>query len=76
MAAETVFSKIIAKEIPAKIVYEDKTVLAFYDKAPQAPVHLLIIPRQAIKTANDIKEPDERLIGHLFTVAAKLAAEL
>lgn len=71
----TIFSKIIAKEIPADIVYEDDLVLAFKDIAPQAPVHILIIPKKEIPTVNDVTEADELALGRLFTVAAKIAKE-
>jgi histidine triad (HIT) family protein len=69
----TIFSKIIAKEIPAAIVYEDDLVLAFKDISPQAPTHILIIPRKEIPTLNDVTAEDEAMLGHLFTVAAKIA---
>ncbi|MCY3834101.1 MAG: HIT domain-containing protein [Chloroflexi bacterium] len=69
----TVFSKIIAKEIPADIVYEDELVLAFRDIAPSAPVHILIIPKAEIATVNDVTAADEAALGRLFTVAAKIA---
>ena len=69
----TIFSKIIAKEIPADIVYEDELVLAFRDIAPQAPVHILIVPKKEIATANDVAAADEATLGRLFTVAAKIA---
>lgn len=71
----TIFSKIIAKEIPADIVYEDDLVLAFRDIAPQAPVHILIIPKKEIPTVNDVTEADEATLGRLITVAAKIAKE-
>ncbi len=71
----TIFSKIIAKEIPADIVYEDDLVLAFRDIAPQAPTHILIIPKREIASANDVRADDEAALGRLFTVAAKIAAE-
>jgi len=71
----TIFSKIIAKEIPADIVYEDDLVLAFKDINPQAPVHVLIIPKKEIPTANDITQADELTLGRMFTVAAKIAKE-
>lgn len=71
----TIFSKIIAKEIPADIVYEDELVLAFRDIAPQAPVHILIIPKREIPTANDVGEGDEAVLGRLFTTAAKIARD-
>ena len=71
----TIFSKIIAKEIPADIVYEDDLVLAFRDIAPQAPSHILIIPKREVATVNDVSPEDEAALGRLFTVAAKIAAD-
>ena len=71
----TIFSKIIAKEIPADIVYEDDLVLAFKDIAPQAPVHILIIPKKEIPTVNDVAESDEAVLGRMLTVAAKIAKD-
>ena len=71
----TIFSKIIAKEIPADIVYEDELVLAFRDIAPHAPVHILIIPKKEIATVNDVVSDDEAALGRLFTVAAKIARD-
>lgn len=71
----TVFSKIIAREIPADIVYEDELVLAFRDIAPSAPTHILIIPKREIATANDVTAEDEAALGRLFTAAAKIAAD-
>lgn len=71
----TIFSKIVAKEIPADIVYEDDTVLAFRDINPQAPTHILIIPKREIPTANDLSETDEVLVGHMFVIATKIARE-
>ncbi len=71
----TVFSKIIAREIPADIVYEDELVLAFRDIAPSAPTHILIIPKGEIATANDVRPEDEAALGRLFTAAAKIAAD-
>lgn len=76
MAEETIFAKIIRKEIPADIVYEDDLVTAFRDINPKAPVHILIVPNHAIPTANDVKPDDEMALGRLFTVAAKLAKEM
>lgn len=70
----TIFSKIVAKEIPADIVYEDELVLAFRDIAPQAPVHVLVIPKKEIATANDVTADDETTLGRMFIVAAKIAA--
>ncbi|WP_111978345.1 histidine triad nucleotide-binding protein [Algibacillus agarilyticus] len=71
----TIFDKIIAKEIPADIVYEDDKALAFKDISPQAPTHLLIIPKVSIATINDINSDNAELVGHLFVVAAKIAKE-
>jgi len=71
----TIFSKIIAKEIPADIVYEDELVLAFRDIAPSAPVHILIIPKAEIATANDVAAADEAALGRLFTAAAQIARD-
>lgn len=75
MSGGTIFDKIIAKEIPAEIVYEDELSLAFKDINPQAPVHVLIIPKKHIATINDINEDDRELIGHLHVVAARLAQQ-
>ena len=75
MSEETIFSKIIRKEIPSNIVYQDERVTAFKDIDPKAPIHILIIPNKIIPTTNDIEETDEGLIGHLFTVAAQIAKE-
>jgi len=72
----TIFNKIISKEINADIIYEDDTVLAFKDINPQAPVHILIIPKIEIATINDISINDKDLIGHIFIVATKLAKKL
>ncbi len=73
--SETIFTKIINREIPADIVYEDDQALAFKDINPQAPVHYLIIPKQPIATTNDITEENSALVGHLFLVAGKIAKE-
>ncbi len=71
----TIFSKIVNREIPADIVYEDDLVLAFKDISPQAPTHILIIPKKEIPTVNDVTEADEATLGRLFTAAAKIAKE-
>lgn len=73
--AETIFTKIINKEIPAEILYEDELSLAFKDISPQAPLHFLVIPKKAIATINDITQEDREVVGHLSFVAAKIAAE-
>ena len=70
----TLFEKIIRREIPADIVYEDEQCIAFRDIRPQAPAHVLVVPRRVIPTLNDVTRADEPLIGHLFTVAAKVMA--
>lgn len=75
MAEETIFSKIIRKEIPAEILHQDELVTAFRDINPQAPTHILIIPNQLIPTANDVAAEDEVTLGRMITVAAKLAAQ-
>jgi histidine triad (HIT) family protein len=76
MLQENIFQKIIDKQIPAQIVYEDDRCLAFRDNNPQAPTHVLIIPRKVIRTHADITEADRDLIGHLHVVAVKLAKDL
>lgn len=76
MMAVNIFLKIINREIPAKIAYEDDLCLAFHDVNPQAPVHVLIIPKKVIRTHTDISVEDQLLLGHLHLVAAKLAVEL
>ena len=73
--SETIFTKIINREIPADIIYEDDIALAFKDINPQAPVHFLVIPKKPIATINDITEEDREIVGHLSYVAAKVAAE-
>ena len=72
----TIFQRIIDREIPADIVYEDDQSLAFRDINPRAPVHVLIIPKIEIPTADDITPEHEPLIGHLFGVARTVAAQL
>ncbi len=67
------FCKIISKKVPAKIIYEDESVLAFEDINPQAPVHTLVIPKKHISTALDIEEQDGALLGHLFLTAGEIA---
>ena len=74
--SETIFTKIINKEIPAEIVYEDELSLAFKDIQAQAPTHLLIIPKKPIATINDMQESDKELFGHLFWVAKKLGQDM
>ena len=73
--SKTIFKRIIDKEIPAKIVYEDDACLAFEDVNPQAPVHLLVIPKKEIPSLDALGEEDGRLVAHLFAVIKQLAAE-
>ncbi len=73
---QTLFEKIISRQIPAKLAYEDKTYIAIHDIAPQAPVHLLLIPKRAIPTLNDLQPADSDLVGGLFLLAAKLMKEM
>ncbi len=69
------FCKIVKKEIPAKIIYEDERVLAFEDVNPQAPAHSLVIPKKHISTSLDITAEDNELIGHMFQTANKIAQD-
>ena len=73
---DTLFTKIINREIPANIIYEDDQVLAFHDIAPQAPVHFLVIPKKPIRTLNDATVDDKALLGHILFTAQRLALEL
>ncbi|MGR8948242.1 MAG: histidine triad nucleotide-binding protein [Gammaproteobacteria bacterium] len=75
MSEKTLFEKIIAREVPADIVYEDEQCFAFRDINPQAPVHVLIIPKKAIPMVGEAYAADEPLLGHLLTTAAKIAAD-
>jgi histidine triad (HIT) family protein len=72
---DCLFCKIIAGEIPADIVYETETTIAFRDINPQAPTHILIIPRSHIATINDIREEEHELVGSLFTTARDVARQ-
>ena len=71
----TIFDKIIAREIPADIVFEDAHVLAFRDINPQAPVHVLFIPKRPVPTLNDLVEGDEAVVGRLAMAAAAYAKQ-
>lgn len=70
------FCRIVAGEIPARIVYQDEHVVAFHDINPQAPVHVLVVPRAHIATLNDVGEEHEALIGLMHRRAAAIAQEL
>lgn len=71
--ADTLFTKIIRREIPAAIVHEDDRCIALHDISPQAPKHILIIPKQVISRLSEAKVSDEPVLGHLLTVAAEIA---
>ncbi len=71
----TIFKKIVDREIPADIVYEDEQCLAFRDVAPQAPVHVLLIPKKEIASLDHLVAEDQPLLGHLFMVIQRLAKE-
>ena len=71
----TLFQKIIDKEIPADIVHEDDQSLAFRDISPQAPLHVLVIPKKPLVNVGDMSEDDRALVGHLYWVAAQVAKE-
>ena len=73
---DTIFSKIIARQIPAKIVHEDDRYIAIHDIQPQAPVHLLLIPKKSIATLNDLAPGDVELVGGLFLLAGQLMKQL
>ena len=73
---DCLFCKIIKGEIPSKKVYEDEKVFAFYDISPAAPVHVLIIPKEHISSANALTAENAGVVGHIFTVAASIAKEL
>lgn len=74
--SQTLFEKIIARQIPADIVYEDDLVLAFRDIKPQAPVHVLIVPKRPIARLAEAQAEDHRVLGHLLMKAAELATKL
>jgi histidine triad (HIT) family protein len=72
---DCLFCKILAGEIPADIIFESDDAIAFRDINPQAPTHVLIIPRRHVATINDLEAGDELLVGNLFLVARKIAAD-
>jgi diadenosine tetraphosphate (Ap4A) HIT family hydrolase len=73
MMSDTIFHKIIRREIPATIVYEDERVIAFKDIAPQAPVHVLFVPKETIATLNDVQPDQAEIVGRLAVAAADYA---
>ena len=74
--SETIFSKIINRQIPANIVYEDDLALAFKDVNPQAPTHILVIPKKPIPKLDESTEADQALLGHLLLTVKKVADEV
>jgi len=72
----TIFEKIAAREIPAKIIFEDDELIAFHDVNPQAPVHVLIVPKRVVPRLAEAKQSDQPILGKLLLTAAKLAREL
>lgn len=72
---DCIFCKIINKEIPSKIVYEDEDIFAFSDINPQAPVHILLIPRSHYASLNEVPEDKQDLIGHILLTAKRIAAD-
>jgi len=76
MSDSCIFCKIAAGEIPARILYKDDLVVAFEDLSPQAPHHILIIPRKHIRTTLDLTTADNPLIGHIYQIAGKIAHDL
>ena len=74
--AMTIFEKIIARQIPAKIIWEDDDAVAFHDVDPQAPVHVLIVPKRVVPRLADAKDEDRALLGKLLLVARNLAKKL
>ncbi len=76
MVEKTIFKRIIDREIPAKIVYEDEECLAFEDIRPVAPVHLVVIPKREIASVDDVSAADAQVVGHLFVAIKTIAAKL
>jgi histidine triad (HIT) family protein len=72
----TIFAKIISKEIPAKIVYEDEICMAFHDLHPQAPTHVLLIPKKEIRSMAEVTPADKEILGHLMVKVTEIAASL
>lgn len=76
MLTDNIFLKIVEKKIPARIVHEDEQCIAFHDVNPQAPTHILIVPRKHIASLNELVPADAGVIGHLHVIAARLAKQL
>lgn len=75
MSADCLFCKIVAGDIPSDKVFEDDLVLAFNDISPQAPTHILVIPKVHFSTINDLSDQDSQLVGHMLLVAQKIAKD-
>ena len=73
--SRTLFERIVAREVPARIVYEDEQALAFHDIRPQAPVHILVVPKKPIARLGEAAPEDQALLGYLLLTAARVAAE-
>ncbi len=73
---DCIFCKIVNKQIPSRIVYEDDSILAFHDIDPKAPVHVLVIPKQHIPSINEVTQEDSQVIAHLFATLPKIAEQL
>jgi histidine triad (HIT) family protein len=73
--SKTIFKKIIDREIPANIVYEDEQCLAFRDVSPQAPTHILVIPKKEIRNIDGLDSTDQALVGHIMLTIQKIAAQ-
>lgn len=71
-----IFTKIINKQIPAKIVHEDEQVLAFHDIKPQAPIHILVIPKKELVSLEDLTSEDQMLVGHIYRTIQKIARSM
>lgn len=76
MSGKTIFQRIIDREVPARIVYEDELCLAFHDVNPQAPTHVLLVPKQAIASLDALSDADGPLVAHLYQVLRRLAGQL
>jgi histidine triad (HIT) family protein len=76
MSSKTIFKRIIDREIPAKIIYEDDLCLAFHDVKPQAPTHVLVIPKQEIPSISQASDADAAVLGHLLVAVKNVAAKL
>lgn len=74
--AESIFSNIISRQIPAKFLFEDDRYIAIHDREPAAPVHVLVIPKKQIATLNDLSRDDAELVGGMFLIAKKIMADL